>query len=663
MRRYNKFRLYITDFRRNNNSSPENFANLSCFNIYDENMINMCTTKKATYLCSSATDDSPVSNAFDGDRNTYWHSIWWGEKAVPVNWIEIDFEESVDTYCFGIVPTRTGYNDFPVIFYIEGYYNYKWYTLAFGNHNSFSQGSEVLFYPTYLCANSSIYSFPPAQFFVDNPYIVAVRYKTGSYIRFVGSKQIMYRDPIHENENTPVSLTSKLKIFENYDMNGIANESAKYTSDLYFASYSVVWNNYNIPQGADSSDIFIPKRKGNLLYEYLYSNIVRIFSIDNYTTDRTVNLGKCNTSSYNIILCVVSRDNVETPDGFELINNPDYGMNKNQKMYLFVNTRPSTNQEIILRKDGDNFIEAFGYVLKDCSIKYNGNHIYKTSGVDITSYININKIFTNIVFIRFASSDFDNFDLTSPGISYASNDRSFYSFDYNIGSTPHLLTAYDNYSNVNNTIYQSTFITEPNNLVCDGIEIIPNNRGELVSASSVSNSIIINSDNVYYDVDGRIIEYIDGKDTLDILRHYTISGNVVKPGFIETLNNPTVYYYTWDNSILKGRMEAIPKSKYIYSQSKLLLGNNITIQEVNIDASDDVMFAFNFGEDDKGYVYNFITEQWEETDSGVTKDVIETYINCPIFDGKWKYRIRVMLTESGYFRSFLLKYQNTNTGE
>lgn len=115
---YSYYKLYITDFRRDN--SIQNFANIAEFRIYDKDGNNIAKQEGVVYTASSEVSTGKAEYAFDDNINTQWHTVWNGSLASTTNWLQVQLPDSVSAMSIGIVGGQGQYLDFINTFCLYG---------------------------------------------------------------------------------------------------------------------------------------------------------------------------------------------------------------------------------------------------------------------------------------------------------------------------------------------------------------------------------------------------------------------------------------------------------------------------------------------------------------------------------------------------------------
>lgn len=141
------YRLTITNFGRNG-SGNQTYANMAELAFYDESGNNLSLLSGASYSANTQMSNQKASVAFDGNKDTYWHSNW-SSSPNTTNWLQAYLPTESEVVSFGITPHTDGSNlDYPIDFILASSSDgSSWNTIYQGTglSSGWSKGVERLF--------------------------------------------------------------------------------------------------------------------------------------------------------------------------------------------------------------------------------------------------------------------------------------------------------------------------------------------------------------------------------------------------------------------------------------------------------------------------------------------------------------------------------------
>lgn len=115
--RYRYYRLYITDFSRNNGDA-QTFQNIARFLIVGDGGIDMAIRYGVAFTANSVAEGSSAANAFDGNARTLWESDWV-DAPDTTGWVQAELDKPRAAAGF-VLYTRTDQRDYPHEALIQG---------------------------------------------------------------------------------------------------------------------------------------------------------------------------------------------------------------------------------------------------------------------------------------------------------------------------------------------------------------------------------------------------------------------------------------------------------------------------------------------------------------------------------------------------------------
>lgn len=130
---------------------------------------------------------------------------------------------------------------------------------------------------------------------------------------------------------------------------------------------------------------------------------------------------------------------------------------------------------------------------------------------------------------------------------------------------------------------------------------------------------------------------------------------------IKSLVNPILLYWqhSQDNMpTLLATVRAIPPMQAVYSKNYTLPDGASGVESINVDASDNILFAFSF---DNGVSWKVLSgSTWVDADdsTGMSKAEVESISanDWNIVNTQKQYKIRFLLAENGYCKKINIKY-------
>lgn len=146
--KYLYYRLYITDFSRDNNDR-QTFQNIARFLVIGDGGTDLAQAYGVGFTANSVADGSSAANAFDGDPETIWESDWQGLPDTT-GWVQVEMDRPREAAGF-VLYTRTRMRDYPHEALVQGSNDgAEWDTLitineATANRNGWQKGCHRIF--------------------------------------------------------------------------------------------------------------------------------------------------------------------------------------------------------------------------------------------------------------------------------------------------------------------------------------------------------------------------------------------------------------------------------------------------------------------------------------------------------------------------------------
>lgn len=116
-KKYLYYRLYITEFSRDNNDG-QTFQNIARFLVIGDGGIDMAQAYGVDFTANSVAEGSSAANAFDGNPETLWESDWQGTPDTT-GWVRVEMDRPREAVAF-ILYTRLRQRDYPHEALIQG---------------------------------------------------------------------------------------------------------------------------------------------------------------------------------------------------------------------------------------------------------------------------------------------------------------------------------------------------------------------------------------------------------------------------------------------------------------------------------------------------------------------------------------------------------------
>lgn len=649
------YRLTITNFGRNG-SGNQTYANMAELAFYDESGSNLALLSGASYSANTQMSDQTASVAFDGDKDTYWHSNW-SSSPNTTNWLQAYLPTDSEVVSFGITPHTDGSNlDYPIDFKLEVSSDGSSWTILYQGANladGWAKGVERTFI---IDKSQTIYyggiQLPIIPIEPDYPYCF-ISISADRYNLTFAKNKYYYRSSDDTFQNNVGPAKNYWLYFDDLaagDTWSYRNETLYYWADI---STRLVWTNYDVPcESADAPDIYFHGTRPTLTKIHLVNSWNA--SIGNDVSECTLSIDGCVPGNMLILAYAIrgTSNVIKVSNGWTTLgggNNTDQSSAENPQRIFFAYKIATQENEsvtitqaiakrmylvcseysgvgsIIMRNDlaaiGTSNVSVIGSkaAYEDVMV-YGVTSVYYTSGRNQTA----------------TPDDLDKID------GDVAAERLACWFDGGLGDKQHTFQTYSS--------------TESYGAVLECVQLIVADAKYLIRSSSV----------LYTVVDGVLSSLTETDVNAELFNTHGL--NTVPDGsLLVDLIDPEVLYWQEDDKVppeLKMSVTGIPPLPQVviteaYDMShETILG----INSVVATSSEDVLFAVSFDGGTTWHAHN--GTQWEElaSEEGGMANEIMSSITAEMWaeiTTSTYYMFRFVLPNAdSYFSSILVDYLN-----
>lgn len=434
---------------------------------------------------------------------------------------------------------------------------------------------------------------------------------------------------------------------------GEVNTSTSSTWCNLSTTWTVVWSNFDIPNGsATATDIYFRASYPTLTPIHLVNQNQ---SYTNDATSCTVTMTGCSVGNTLILAYAVRGDGNDPTltDGWVKLgggNNVSAVGTSDQRLYFAYKVVTAETETVTITQTSTGRIYLVCSEYSDVSSVLMRNDLasFGSSNCTVTgSKSETDDVMVYGVTSAYYSNNGGRLQTVTPTDLVkiegdSSRERLACWFDGGLGALEHTFKSMDS--------------SESRDAILECVQ--------LFSSVPDSDKYLIQSGDSLFTVTDGVLTAVDGSLTAELFRTYGVD-KIPSSDLLVTLTDPIVYHWTTADEItpLIAMVQGVPFPQTLESEDYDMEHSSILgIEKVLVDASDDVRFAISF---DAGQTWKIHTgEAWatlSEGDTGMSPSVLSAITtedwNAEATTGKFRFRV-TLSTVDDYVNSLVVDYLN-----